>query len=285
MSGVIHAVPSQEELHSQILQRYRTVAQVVRQRRHHEEQVRPVQPRMVRRHPRRDESHPHPPVNDARRSDSIYLPKVPHGEPQVHGGQRGRDVRECVREQGRDVLAERLVEGTAQPVGAPARGPRVPHLPLPLVLVVPGQRLDAPERSDAARRVRQRHQEGRPPPPGRRVREQLRSVPVEGHHVHEEVRRLGVVEDGEEHGAEGPALDAVRPAEAEPGAEVVAVGVDEDVREDQEVQGGPGAFAAEAATHGAACVLRSRAALPERGGGRRRQEKNVELKILGRGMM
>ena len=61
-----------------------------------------------------------------------------------------------------------------------------------------------------------------PPQSRGRIREQLRPVPMQGQHVHKEVRGFHVVIDGEEHGAEVAVDYAVGPAQVEVWSEIVA---------------------------------------------------------------
>jgi len=56
--------------------------------------------------------------------------------------------------------------------------------------------------------------------------EEFRAVTMQCNHVEEEVCRVHVIEDGEEHGFEVPILDSISAVEIELWAERVAVGED-----------------------------------------------------------
>ncbi len=225
MSCVIYAVAFQQRYFPKIIQRERALSQVVRERRDQEEVIRRVQTRVVRRHQGGHEPHAHPPVNDARGPDSIHESKVMHGDANVGVLDGGAKFGPRVGEGGHDVPPEGVVKRTAEPVSAPARVSRVDELPIPLTIVVTREQLYPSERPDAAENVRRRDRERRPPQSGRRIREQLGPVPMQGHHIHEEVRGFHVVTDGEEHGTEVAVDYAVGPTEVEVRSEIIPKGV------------------------------------------------------------
>ena len=124
----------------------------------------------------------------------------------------------------------------------------IAQLLFPLIFMIPRKQLNSHKRANATGYIRNDHHENRLPLPRRRIDKQLRPITIQCNHIHEQMRRFHVIEDGEEHGSKVSIVDSIRALEVEVRTEIVVIDEDEDIDEDENVEGGLGTFTGEA-TH------------------------------------